>query len=65
MLEKLSRVFLARLHACYLDNKAEVDRYFEDAKREFGAHGIPVEQENPALWERIQRARAKIGESHV
>jgi uncharacterized protein (DUF433 family) len=63
LLEKLSRIFGAI--AFYLDNKDEVDRYLEDAKREFEAHGIPMEQANPALWERIQRARAKIGESHV
>ena len=63
LLGRLARVFGAI--AFYLDDKPEIDKYLEDGKREFEAHGIPMEQENPALWEKIQRTRAKIGESHA
>jgi hypothetical protein len=27
------------------------------------ANSVPLSEENPALWEKLQRARAKIGES--
>jgi len=58
LLGRLARVFGAI--AFYLDHQPEIDKYLEDAKREFEAHGIPMEQENPAPWEKIQRARAKM-----
>ena len=45
--------------AFYLDHKAEIDKYLEDAYREFEANSIPLSEENPALWERLQRARAQ------
>jgi len=63
LLKKLSRVYGAI--AFYLDHKAEIDKYLEHAKREFEAGGIPLEQANPALWKKIQRAKAKLGESRV
>src|SRR5713101_1034831 len=63
LLEKLSRVYGAI--AFYLDHKAEIDKYLEQTQREFEASGIPLEQANPALWEKIQRARAKMGESRT
>jgi uncharacterized protein (DUF433 family) len=49
--------------AFYLDHRAEIDKYLEDTKRELEGSGIPMAQANPVLWEKIQRARAKMGES--
>src|SRR5258708_18376033 len=49
--------------AFYLDHKAEIDKYLEDTRREFEGSGIPMAQANPVLWEKIQRARAKMIES--
>ena len=63
LLDKLPRVYGAI--AFYLDHKAEIDRYLEETGREFEASGIPMEQANPVLWEKIQRARAKMGESRT
>jgi len=63
LLDKLSRVFGAI--AFYLDNNTEIDKHLAEKKREFEASGIPMEQANPALWEKIQRAKAKIGESRL
>ena len=63
LLDKLSRVYGAI--AFYLDHKAEIDKYLEETERKFEASGIPMEQANPVLWEKIQRARAKMGESRT
>jgi uncharacterized protein (DUF433 family) len=60
LLGRLARVFGAL--EFYLDHQPEIDKYLEDAHREFEANGIPMEQENPELWEKIQRARAKMTE---
>src|SRR5437588_12207069 len=49
--------------AFYLDHKAEIDRYLEQTEREFENSGIPMEQANPDLWERIQRAKADMAAS--
>jgi uncharacterized protein (DUF433 family) len=49
--------------AFYLDHQAEVDKYLEETERELEASGIPMAQANPVLWEKIQRAKAKMGES--
>src|SRR4029077_6422597 len=43
--------------AFYLDHQAEIDKYLEETEREFETSGIPMAQANPALWEKIQRAR--------
>src|SRR6266576_6086900 len=59
LLDKLSRVYGAI--AFYLDHKAEIDKYLEETEREFEASGIPLEQANPVLWEKIQRTKAKLG----
>ena len=40
-----------------------IDTYLEDGEREFEANSVPLSEENPALWERLQRARARLGES--
>src|SRR5437868_3892254 len=63
LLNKLSRIYGAI--AFYLDHKAEVDQYLAETEREFEANAIPLEQANPVLWEKIQRAKAKIGESRA
>ena len=60
LLDKVSRVYGAI--AFYLDHRAEIDKYLEDTEREFEGSAIPLEQANPALWEKIQRARAKMSQ---
>ena len=49
--------------AFYLDHQAEIDKYLVDTEREFEGKAIPMADENPALWERLQRAKARMGES--
>ena len=44
--------------AFYLDHQAEIDKYLEETEREFEGRAIPLEQSNPTLWARIQRAKA-------
>jgi uncharacterized protein (DUF433 family) len=63
LLDRVSRVYGAI--AFYLDHTADIDKYLEETECEFEASGIPMQQANPVLWEKIQRARAKIGESRV
>ena len=63
LLNQLAKIYGAI--AFYLDHKAAIDKHLDDTKREFEASGIPIEQANPALWERIQRARARINEPRV
>jgi uncharacterized protein (DUF433 family) len=58
---KLSQIYGAI--AFYLDHQAEIDKYLEESEREFEGRSIPLAEENPALWERLQRAKAKMGES--
>ena len=60
LLDRVSRVYGAI--AFYLDHRAEIDKYLEVSEREFEGSAIPLEQANPALWEKIQRARAKMSE---
>jgi hypothetical protein len=40
-----------------------VDENLAEAEREFEGKAIPLSIENPELWERIQRAKAKLGGS--
>ena len=63
LLDRVSRVYGAI--AFYLDHQAEIDKYLEETEREFEASGIPMAQDNPVLWEKIQRVRAKMGESRA
>lgn len=63
LLDKVSRVYGAI--AFYLDHKADIDQHLEETEREFEASGIPMEQADPVLWEKIQRARAGMGEPHT
>lgn len=46
----------------YLDHQAEVDKYLVQSEREFEANTVPLEKANPVLWEKLQRARAKMSE---
>src|SRR5438270_6590425 len=48
--------------AFYLDHQAEIDKYLEETEREFEGSGIPMCEADPVLWEKIQRARAQMGE---
>lgn len=63
LLDRVSRVYGAI--AFYRDHQGEIDKYLEETEREFEASGIPMAQDNPVLWEKIQRARAKMGESRA
>jgi uncharacterized protein (DUF433 family) len=63
LLDKLSRVYGAI--AFYLDHQADIDAHLEESKRESEANGIPLSEANPALWDRLQRARAKMGEPRL
>ncbi len=44
--------------AFYLDHQAEIDKYLEEAEREFEGRAIPLELANPTLWTKIQRAKS-------
>lgn len=57
-LGSLGRVYGAI--AFYLDNKAAIDQYLEDSEREWESAAIPLSQANPALWEKLERARARL-----
>ena len=50
--------------AFYLDHQAAIDQYLEETEREFEGNAIPLEQANPTLWAKIQRAKveAALGE---
>jgi uncharacterized protein (DUF433 family) len=56
-LDSLARIYGAI--AFYLDHQAQIDQYLIDEEREFEASGVPLEQVNPGLWNRIQEYRAK------
>jgi uncharacterized protein (DUF433 family) len=59
---KLSQIYGAV--AFYLDHQAEIDNYLKETEREFESRGIALSKSNPVLWEKIQRARTKIGDSN-
>ena len=64
LLEKPARVYGAI--AYYLDHQAEIDAYIEAGKREFEENeGIPLSEENPELWARLQRAKAQMTEDRA
>src|SRR5260221_12921270 len=48
--------------AYYLDHQAAIDEYLARTEREFEGSAIPVRQANPALWEKLERARTKMSE---
>ena len=45
--------------AFYLDHQPEIDKYLEETEHEFEGNAIPLEQANPTLWAKIQRAKAE------
>ena len=45
--------------AFYLDHQAAIDKHLEETEREFEGNAIPLEQANPTLWAKIQRAKAE------
>jgi uncharacterized protein (DUF433 family) len=57
---KLSQIYGAI--AFYLDHQAEIDKYLEEIRREFDGCGMPMSEANPALWEKIQRAKSAMRE---
>src|SRR5205814_9399023 len=52
---KLSEIYGAI--AFYLDHQATVDPYLERKRSEFEESGIPLIQENPELWAKLDGAR--------
>ena len=60
LIGSLSRVYGAI--AFYLDHKTDIDQHLEERAREFESSTIPLSEANPALWEKLQRARATMGE---
>jgi uncharacterized protein (DUF433 family) len=48
--------------AFYLDHQAEINEYLARTEGEFEGGAIPLRQANPELWEKLERARAKLGE---
>jgi hypothetical protein len=48
--------------AFYLDHQAEIDEYLARTEREFEQSAVPLQQADPALWNKLERARAKLGE---
>ena len=63
LLQKPARVYGAI--AYYLDHQAEVDAYIAEAGREFESGAVPLAELDPALWERLQRARTRMGDSRL
>jgi uncharacterized protein (DUF433 family) len=49
--------------AFYLDRQAEIDEYLKETEREFEGQAIPLEEANPALWAKIQRAKAQSAQT--
>ena len=57
---------LARIYgaiAFYLDHRADIDGRLEESAREFELNTVPLCEADPALWEKLERTRAKLGES--
>jgi len=48
--------------AFYLDRQPEIDQYLAESERDFETSVIPLSEENPALWARLQRARSRVAE---
>jgi uncharacterized protein (DUF433 family) len=49
--------------AFYLDHQVEIDNYLKETEREFEVCGVSMAEANPALWDKVQRARAKMEDS--
>jgi len=50
--------------AFYLDHQTAIDEYLEESKREYEGKAMPLEQANPALWQKIQEAKANSAVPH-
>ena len=48
--------------AFYLDHEIEIDKYLEDTERKFEGQAILLEHANPALWAKINRAKAQFAQ---
>ena len=48
--------------AFYLDHQTEIDKYLMDTLRAFEGNAIPLEDAHPALWAKIQRAKAEAAQ---
>jgi uncharacterized protein (DUF433 family) len=59
LLDTLARVYGAI--AFYLDQKPVIDAYLENRAREFEVGPVPLSEANSVLWEKLQRARARMG----
>jgi hypothetical protein len=46
----------------YLDHKTDIDKFLEERAHEFEANTIPLSEANPARWEKLERARVKMGD---
>ena len=57
----LKRAQIYGVIAFYLDHQAEIDECLADTRQEFEGSAIPLEQANPTLWAKIQRAKAAQG----
>jgi uncharacterized protein (DUF433 family) len=55
---KLAQIYGAV--AFYLDHQAEIDKHLEETEREFEGKAIPLEETNPDLWARLQKAKAQL-----
>ncbi len=51
--------------AFYLDHQTEIDESLACTEREFEGSAIPLQLANPVLWEKLERARTKLGEPHA
>jgi len=48
--------------AFYLDHQSEIDKHLEETEREFEGNATPLEQANPSLWMKIQRAKTEAAQ---
>jgi uncharacterized protein (DUF433 family) len=58
----LTRAQIYGAIAFYLDHQPEIDEYLVRVERELKESTIPLQQANPALWEKLERARTKMAE---
>lgn len=56
----LTRAQIYGAIAFYLNRQAEIDEYLARIQGEFEQSAVPLRQANPALWERLERARARL-----
>lgn len=63
LLSSLGRVYGAI--AFYLDHRADIDQHLASVELKFEADAIPLSEENPELWLRIEAAREQIREGRL